>query len=549
MVVRESCLIAASALAVLGLGHAVGVGRRRRTPAPGEEVDPCARCATRPVPKDCRNVGEDCSSSRCCVHGMKCYEKDKYWSSCRVSCTPGLDPNDAPDTATPWSCKLLVPLPPPETRRRRQPMAPYSARRRRQPPVPPAPAGSPVANHGHLRVDGNKIVDQSDRPVRLRGVSLFWSQWMPQYYNEDALVWLKDDWRISLVRAAMGVEKGGYLTKFRSCKGVPRTCTDASREPPRVEAVVDAAIKHGLYVIIDWHDHNAEKHVKEAQAFFDEMAKKYGRYPNVLFETFNEPEKQDWTADIKPYHEDVVPVIRRHTDSLIILGTRSWSQEVDVASKDPVPGENLAYTIHFYASSHKAELRKRAVDALTNGVPLFATEWGTCGYSGDGALDLEEVRTWLAFLEKHFISDANWAISDKKEGCSALLRGASGKGGWTAEQLTPSGRFVRESLRAPAPGPAPAVAMRRRRSEGPRPAAARRRRSDEGPAPAPAPTPGPAPVPGPGPDAARRRRSGKGPGPGPLAARRRRSATARRRRRGIMRRRRRRRRGSRRRSR
>lgn len=105
-------------------------------------------------------------------------------------------------------------------------------------------------------------------------------------------------------------------------------------------------------VIIDWHDHNAEKHEKEATKFFREMAKEYGEFPNVIFEIYNEPIAQDWSQTIKPYHERIVKVIRKYSSNLIVLGTRTWSQDVDEAAQDPVQGENLAYTIHFYANTH-----------------------------------------------------------------------------------------------------------------------------------------------------------------------------------------------------
>lgn len=307
--------------------------------------------------------------------------------------------------------------------------------------VPAAPEGSVVSTHGSLSVQGNRIVNQFGEPVRLRGMSLFWSQWMPQFWSAATVKWLKNDWHVTLVRAAMGIESGGYLTH-------PQT------EMARIEAVVDAAIEAGIYVVVDWHDHNAEKHLHEAKAFFVHMAQKYGQYPNVLFETFNEPVRQSWSQVIKPHHESIVEVIREHTDNIVILGTKFWSQAVDHAADNPVEGHNLAYTIHFYANSHRQELRDKVVYALNKGVAIFATEWGTCDASGDGSLDLGETQKWLDFFEEHKISDANWAVGDKREACAALQPGASGNGGWSASELTASGAFVRSSLRESwQPGP------------------------------------------------------------------------------------------------
>jgi aryl-phospho-beta-D-glucosidase BglC (GH1 family) len=232
----------------------------------------------------------------------------------------------------------------------------------------------------------------------------------------------------------MGVEKGGYLE-------------NPDAEKAKLQAVVDACIDAGIYVVIDFHTYTGHDHVEEATTFFDEMAQKYGDKPNVLFETYNEPEKVDWATVIKPYHEQIVPVIRKHSDNVIILGTRIWSTEVDVASKDPVQGDNLAYTIHFYAASMGADLREKVSTALANGAAIFATEWGTCEYTGDGHLDLEESQAWMDFFEENHISDSNWAVSDKAESCSALHGGASTSGGWSEGDLTESGNWVRNSIR------------------------------------------------------------------------------------------------------
>lgn len=296
-------------------------------------------------------------------------------------------------------------------------------------------AATPVQAHGQLTVEGNRIVGNSGQTVQLRGMSLFWSQWIGTYWNAEVIRWLADDWKCAIVRAPMAVEHGGYLTS-------PHT------ENQKVKAVVDAAIAEGIYVIIDWHDHNASAHTSQARAFFSEMAQTYGSYPNVIYEIFNEPDYETWGGEIKPYAQTVIDAIREHDpDNLVIVGTPEWSQRVDIAAGNPLADPNVAYTLHFYAASHKEALRQRAASALAGGIALFVTEWGTCEYTGDGYLDYNETSAWLDFMDQHGLSWCNWSIADKAETAAALTSGASTAGGWPESQLTPSGTLLRTTLR------------------------------------------------------------------------------------------------------
>lgn len=295
--------------------------------------------------------------------------------------------------------------------------------------------GNIVDKYGQLSVKGNYIIGQNGDTVQLRGMSLFWSQWMGQYYNRNCVHWLKDDWKSTVVRAAMGAEMGGYYQN-------PDT------EKEKVIKVVDAAIAEGIYVIIDFHSHEAHKHVEEAKKFFTEMAEKYGKYPNVIYEIYNEPLNNiTWAGEIKPYADTIVSVIRKiDPDNIIVVGTRQWSQLVNEAAQNPVKGENIMYTLHFYAGTHKKWLRDEAERAMKNGIALFVTEYGTCDASGNGKFSPEETQVWFDFMDKYKISHCNWSIADKDETASALKPGASGQGGWTEEELTPSGKLVRAEI-------------------------------------------------------------------------------------------------------
>lgn len=294
------------------------------------------------------------------------------------------------------------------------------------------PAGSPVEQHGKLKVVDGKVVDKNGNPTQLKGMSLFWSMWGSKYWTADIIDWLVSDWQISLIRAPMGVKHGGYKSKPDENKKLVKT-------------VVDAAIAKGIYVLVDWHCERADQVLDEATTFFQDMAETYGDVPNVLFEVFNEPVGIEWPK-IKKYHEEIVPVIRNHSSNLIILGTPSYSQRVDTASENPVTGDNLAYTLHFYAATHKADLRKKAQKALDAGLALFVTEFGTCDASGNGTLDFDSTRTWMDFLDNNSISYANWAVNDKLEAASAIFPGTSKSGGWKKEDLTYSGKLIRNII-------------------------------------------------------------------------------------------------------
>lgn len=292
-----------------------------------------------------------------------------------------------------------------------------------------------VEKYGHLCVKGNYMVSEYGDTVQLRGMSLFWSQWMGQYYNSDVVKWLRDDWKCTVIRAAMGVEMGGYLEN-------PDT------EKMKVMEVVNAAISKGIYVIIDYHSHEAQKNPLAAQRFFSEMAKKYGNIPNIIYEVYNEPlAATSWNKEIKPYAEGVIAKIRAYdTTNIIVVGTRQWSQLVSEAAMNPIKDPKVMYTLHFYPGTHKQELRVEAQKALDMGIALFVTEYGTCDASGNSNFSPEETALWYAFLDEHKISYCNWSIADKAETASALVPAASPFGGWADYDLTPSGQLVRADM-------------------------------------------------------------------------------------------------------
>ena len=302
-------------------------------------------------------------------------------------------------------------------------------------------AQTPVEQYGQLSIDGNKMVDAEGNAVQLRGMSMFWSQWSSKYYKKSTIDWLVEDWKITVIRAALGVDTiTGYLGGE----------ADAARNKAYIDTIVEAAIANGIYVIVDWHEENAYKHTDSAKAFFQELATKYGEYPNIIYEIFNEPVRVSWTNVIKPYADTIISGIREiDQDNIIVVGTPNWCQYVDTASADPISKyDNIAYTLHFYATTHKLPFRNKASTALNNGISLFVTEWGTCASSGAGEIDLTETKTWLQFMDTNNLSWCNWSVNNKAETASILKSTTTTINNWTVDNLSPSGLLLRSVLRS-----------------------------------------------------------------------------------------------------
>jgi hypothetical protein len=213
--------------------------------------------------------------------------------------------------------------------------------------------------------------------------------------------------------------------------------------------VIDACIDLGIYVIVDWHDHHAQRHTDQSIAFFEEIASTYNGIPNIIYEIYNEPEGSvSWPDSVKPYADSVVQHIRAiDSVNLILVGSPNWSQDVDVAANNPLLYNNIAYTLHFYATTHKQLLRNKATAALNNNVALFVSEFGTTESSGTGIIDSAETNIWMQFMIDNKLSWCNWSIADKDETSAALKPGASANGGWLDSDISISGLLIRRKLR------------------------------------------------------------------------------------------------------
>ena len=298
-----------------------------------------------------------------------------------------------------------------------------------------AKAIDPVRQWGQLQVKGAQLCDQNGQPVVLRGVSLGWHNLWPRFYNKGAVKWLENEWHANVIRAAMGASSVDDHYLENPSFGIE--C---------MTPVIDAAIKNKVYVIIDWHSH--EMHTAEAKAFFSKMAQKYGKYPNIIYELYNEPINDSWES-LKKYAKEIITEIRKYDpDNVILMGCPHWDQDIDLVAASPIEGvSNVMYTVHFYAATHKDYLRDKMKAAVEGGLPVFVSECAGMEASGDGPLNTEEWWKWVNLMEELKVSYACWSLSDKNETCSMLLPRAKACGDWTPDLVKPWGKLVQETMK------------------------------------------------------------------------------------------------------
>ena len=295
---------------------------------------------------------------------------------------------------------------------------------------------------GKLQVVNGKLCGEDGEPAMLRGVSTHDLIVTESFLNEKLFEELSRDAGVNLFRLSMythGVGIMGYWTGG-----------DRERYEKDIFTGVELARQQDMYVIIDWHilsDGDPNIHADQAKDFFARMAEKYSGYNNVLYEICNEPNGVEWSA-VKAYANEVIPIIReRDPQAVIIVGDPNWSSDLQSVLADPLDYENILYTLHFYAASHKEDSRRAVEEASQKGLPIFVTEYGVTAANGGFPRDLESADLWIDMLEREHISYCMWTFSKVAEPCSAVRSTVPKYSGFEEADYTATGLWLMETLK------------------------------------------------------------------------------------------------------
>uniref|UniRef100_A0A1I8BYP0 Cellulase domain-containing protein n=1 Tax=Meloidogyne hapla TaxID=6305 RepID=A0A1I8BYP0_MELHA len=296
---------------------------------------------------------------------------------------------------------------------------------------------------GRLSVHHGQLVDCFGKPVILRGLSLFNSEWQVEFWTPDVVRAVKCYYNANVIRLAVGTDHPWDDIEI-------------------IKEVVDASIELGIYVLLDWHnagdggyafgtglpDFNA--FISNAVDFFSHMSSVYANVPNIIYEIWSEPAWIEWRI-IKYYHYNVIKTIRLNDKHAVIIGgTPDWSTGPNSAViSQPVIGYNFLYALHWYAipdNIHHTLQQRMIIIASRKGLGTFVSEYGTTTLTDHAPIEYEMVKYWWGFLERHQVSYINWSMSNKNESTAIIKPNCSAYNVTQVECITESGIFVRDHL-------------------------------------------------------------------------------------------------------
>ncbi len=309
---------------------------------------------------------------------------------------------------------------------------------------------TPVAQNGKLKVCGTQLCNQYNQPIQLRGMSTHGIQWYGwgNCLTESSLDALAYDWDADILRISLYVQEGGYET-------------DSVGFTNQVSRLIEEATERGIYALIDWHQLNPgdpNANLENAKSFFTDIANRHKDKNNIIYDICNEPNGSgvNWNR-IKTYADQIIPVIRGiDNDAVVLVGTQGWAtfgvsgegNLQDVIS-NPLQFDNVMYTFHFYAKSHR-ESYLNTLDRASDQLPVFVTEFGSQEFTGDGPNDFVMTQQFIDLMERKKISWTSWNYSDDFRSGAVWQTGTCSGGPWTTNRLKEAGSWIRDKIKFPA---------------------------------------------------------------------------------------------------
>lgn len=297
-----------------------------------------------------------------------------------------------------------------------------------------------IKAHGRLKVGDQGLMDENNNLVQLKGMSTHGITWYPRFTNVGAFKTLKE-YGANVVRLAVYSEQPGSYQY------------NAKENMNYLYLAIENALAINMYVIVDWHvlreeDPNVTK--AYAKEFFNDVTLRYGNHEGIIYEICNEPNGDDTSwEDVCNYADEIIPLIRENApDCVIIVGTPNFCTDLEEVVANPLPYDNLVYSMHTYIDLSKDDddnkIKDKYAKKFNLGIPIFVSEWGM--KNTDKEIYPEQAECFAKAMEENNVSWCSWSLSNKDEPYSLVKSTCNKLSGWIDDDLTVSGKIIKDLL-------------------------------------------------------------------------------------------------------
>jgi aryl-phospho-beta-D-glucosidase BglC (GH1 family) len=296
-----------------------------------------------------------------------------------------------------------------------------------------------------IHINKEKIVDEDGNQIIFRGVNINSPCILKYEENHDVLNDIREIKKL-----------GANAIRVPICPAYFQSRKEYLEE--LIDPIVSLTKELDMYCLLDWHGqgnpaegetrmpeniiegfmkYDARKEV--ALNFASMVSKRYAKEVHVCFEIISSFYLGMTSLGWKGFCEDVVNVIRKNTDAIVVLSALDWPQNLNTLPALAVLENNVAYGIMVYPGSKEENILH--IKGMSKIFPILITE---CGFEENTE------------IESYFINENNYTGSLKSliiennisffAWCYHPTRKPTMLNSWNEEDLTTWGKFVKSKL-------------------------------------------------------------------------------------------------------
>jgi endoglucanase len=263
---------------------------------------------------------------------------------------------------------------------------------------PPADPAAPAAPLRWLSTKGNRIVDDMDRTMVLRGVNRSGLEYNKKgnKIGETEIRFICAEWKAGIIRIPFNED---WILNDPSYNR-------------RLDRVIGWIVSNGAYALLDLQWENTRIRIagmpdEKSADMWKMLAGRHRNNPGVLYDLHNEVHDTTWEA-WRDRAGLIIKAIRSvHPKALVFVSGLDWAYDLRGWEEKPLPFENVVYSTHPYPFKGEPWAWDKYFGSLAERFPVFVGEFG------GSERDLEWGAKLIAYLDSKNLGWAAWSWVDQ----------------------------------------------------------------------------------------------------------------------------------------